>query len=74
MAEIGWLCGEAVGLLKDKMCPMAVFDVLRKMSPLRHFEATDLLINATTFLLVMLRPSWPERHKHSWQRRRRLSG
>src|SRR5436190_8150795 len=29
------ICEESVGLLKDKMCPMAVFDVLRKMNPLR---------------------------------------
>src|ERR1700690_4284950 len=28
------ICSEAIGLLKDKFCPMAVFDVLRKMSPL----------------------------------------
>jgi hypothetical protein len=43
------ICGEAVGLLKDKMCPMAVFDVLRKMSPLRQIEAAELLINANNF-------------------------
>jgi hypothetical protein len=36
-------------LLKDKICPMAVFDVLRKMSPLRQLEATELLINANNF-------------------------
>jgi hypothetical protein len=43
------ICEEAVGLLKDKMCPMAVFDVLRKMSPLRQIEAAELLINANNF-------------------------
>src|ERR1700742_1089569 len=32
------LCDEAVNLLKDKMCPMAVFDVLRKMNSLRQIE------------------------------------
>jgi len=45
------ICGEAVGLLKDKMCPMAVFDVLRKMNPLRQIEAAELLINANNFSL-----------------------
>src|ERR1700676_4389317 len=30
------ICEEAVGLLKDKMCPLAVFDVLRKINPLRQ--------------------------------------
>ncbi len=43
------ICQEAVGLLKDKICPMAVFDVLRKMSPLRQIEAAELLINANNF-------------------------
>jgi RepB plasmid partitioning protein/ParB-like nuclease domain len=43
------ICQEAIALLKDKICPMAVFDVLRKMSPLRQLEATELLINANNF-------------------------
>src|SRR5258708_1552563 len=43
------LCEEVIGLMKDKMCPMAVFDVLRKMNPLRQIEAAELLINANNF-------------------------
>ena len=43
------VCQEAVGLLKDKMCAMAVFDVLRKMNPIRQIEAAELLINANNF-------------------------
>src|SRR3984957_8514244 len=43
------ICEEATGLLKDKMCPMAIFDVLRKMNPLRQIEAAELLINANNF-------------------------
>jgi hypothetical protein len=43
------ICQEAVGLLKDKMCPMAIFDVLRKMVPLRQVEAAELLINANNY-------------------------
>ena len=43
------LCEEAIGLLKDKMCPLAVFDVLRKMNPLRQIETAELLINANNF-------------------------
>jgi hypothetical protein len=43
------ICEEAVGLLKDKMCPLAVFDVLRKMSSLRQIEAAEFLINANNF-------------------------
>ena len=38
-----------VGLLKDKICPMAVFDVLRKMNPMRQIETAELLINANNF-------------------------
>src|SRR5256885_16800201 len=36
------ICEEAIGLLKDKICPMAVFDVLRKMSPMRQIETAEL--------------------------------
>ncbi len=43
------ICEEAIGLLKDKICPMAVFDVLRKMSPMRQVETAELLINANNF-------------------------
>jgi hypothetical protein len=42
------ICEEAVGLLKD-MCPLAVFDILRKLNPLRQIEAAELLINANNF-------------------------
>jgi hypothetical protein len=43
------LCEEVIGLMKDKMCPLAVFDVLRKMNSLRQIEAAELLINANNF-------------------------
>jgi hypothetical protein len=43
------ICQEVIGLLKDKICPMAVFDVLRKMNPLRQIDAAELLINANNF-------------------------
>lgn len=45
------ICSEAVALLKDKPCPMAIFDILRKMSPLRQIEACELLINANNFTI-----------------------
>ena len=40
------ICEEAVYLLKGTMCLMAVFNVLRKMNPLRQIETAELLINA----------------------------
>jgi hypothetical protein len=43
------LCEEVIGLMKDKMCPLTVFDVLRKMNSLRQIEAAELLINANNF-------------------------
>lgn len=43
------ICSEAVNLLKDKICPMAVFDVIRKMAPFRQIEAAELMINANNF-------------------------
>jgi hypothetical protein len=46
---IDGICEEAVGLLKDKICPMAIFDVLRKMNPLRQIETAELLINANNY-------------------------
>ncbi|WP_076863847.1 plasmid partitioning protein RepB C-terminal domain-containing protein [Bradyrhizobium mercantei] len=46
---IDGICEEAVGLLKDKICPLAVFDVLRKMNPIRQIEAAELLINANNY-------------------------
>jgi hypothetical protein len=46
---IDGICEEAVGLLKDKICPQAVFDVLRKMNPIRQIEAAELFINANNY-------------------------
>ena len=46
---IDGICAETVALLKDKMCPMAIFDILRKMRPMRQIEAAELLVNANNF-------------------------
>ena len=43
------ICDEAVAILKDKPCPMAVFEILRKMKPLRQLEAAELLVNANNY-------------------------
>lgn len=47
------------------MCPLAVFDVLRKMNPLRQIEAAELLINANSFLVSYASKFWLERRKHN---------
>jgi hypothetical protein len=43
------ICDEAVALLKDKICPIAVFEIVRRMKPLRQIEAAELLINANNY-------------------------
>lgn len=40
---------EVVSMLKDTMCPMAVFEILKRMKPLRQIEATELMIAANNF-------------------------
>ncbi|UZE49860.1 ParB N-terminal domain-containing protein [Rhodopseudomonas sp. P2A-2r] len=49
MRMLDGICGEVTGLLKDKFCPMAVFDILRKMRPFRQIEAAELMINANNY-------------------------
>ena len=43
------ICEETVSVLKDKPCPMAVFEILRKMKSLRQIEAAELLVNANNY-------------------------
>ncbi|SEG81362.1 plasmid partitioning protein RepB C-terminal domain-containing protein [Bosea lathyri] len=43
------VCHEVVSMLKDTMCPMAVFEILKRMKPLRQLEATELMIAANNF-------------------------
>jgi DNA-binding transcriptional MerR regulator len=43
------ICDETVSILKDKPCPMAVFEILKKMSPLRQIEAAELLVTANNY-------------------------
>ena len=43
------ICPEAASLLKDKQCPMALFEVLKKMKPMRQIEAAELLNNANNY-------------------------
>lgn len=43
------ICAEVTTLLRDKLCPMAVFDILRKMQPLRQIEAAELMINSNNY-------------------------
>ena len=43
------ICPEAVGILSDKPCPMAVFNVLKRMRPLRQIQAAELLVGQNNY-------------------------
>lgn len=43
------ICQEAIDLLEDKPCPMAVFDVLKRMKPLRQMEAAELMVGQKNY-------------------------
>lgn len=40
---------ETAELLKDTVCPLSVFDVLRKMTPLRQLETAQMMIGHNNF-------------------------
>ncbi len=46
------ICEEVVAQLADKHCPMAVFDILRKMKPIRQMEAADLLVGGNNYTVA----------------------
>ena len=43
------ICDEATAQLNDKHCPLAVFDILRKMKPLRQMAAAELMVQHNNF-------------------------
>lgn len=43
------ICDEVAELLKDKPCPMAVFEILKKMVPLQQVKAAELMINLNNY-------------------------
>jgi hypothetical protein len=46
------ICPEAAEILKDTICPMNAFDILRRMSPTRQIEAADLMVGQNNFSLM----------------------
>ena len=43
------ICPEVVAQLSDRHCPMAVFDILRKMKPLKQMQTADMMVNSNNF-------------------------
>lgn len=55
------VCQEAIDQLADKQCPMTVFEVLKRMKPVRQIEATELMVGqrnySTPFVKTILAAS-----------------
>jgi len=49
------ICPDVINLLKDTSCPQAVFDILRRMAPIRQVEAAELMIGQNNFSLMFAR-------------------
>jgi RepB plasmid partitioning protein/ParB-like nuclease domain len=43
------ICPDAIELLKESPCALAVFDILRQMTPIRQVEAADLMVGQSNF-------------------------
>lgn len=43
------ICEEVVAILSDKHCPIAVFDIIRKLKPLRQIEAAEFLVGSNNY-------------------------
>lgn len=43
------ICADAASILQDAPCPAAVFDIIRRMAPVRQVEAADLMTGQKTF-------------------------
>lgn len=65
---------EVADLLKDAQCSFAVFDVLRKMGPMRQLEAAELMLGHNNFgkaFALALLAATPEGHLASTKGRRK---
>lgn len=64
---------EVADLLKDSQCSFAVFDVLRKMGPMRQLEAAELMLGHNNFgkaFALALLAATPDGHLASTGRRK----
>ena len=43
------ICANAVAILQEAPCPAAVFDILKRMAPVRQVEAADLMMGQKIF-------------------------
>jgi hypothetical protein len=68
------ISGDVAQILRDAPCPLAVFDVLRKMKPARQREAAELMVGHNNFgrpFVMALLAATPEDQLVPGKRRRR---
>lgn len=46
------ICPDVAELLKDSPCPAQVFEILRRMVPLRQIEAAELMVGQNNFTVI----------------------
>ncbi|MEH3061504.1 MAG: ParB N-terminal domain-containing protein [Methylobacterium radiotolerans] len=46
------ICEEAIAQLSDRHCPLAVFDILRKMTPIRQMATAEMMVQYNNFSLA----------------------
>lgn len=49
------ICQEAIEQLADKPCPRAVFDILKRMKPMRQMEAAELMIGQRNYMTPFIK-------------------
>jgi hypothetical protein len=71
------ICDEAAEILKDKPCPMAVFEIIKKMMPLRQVETAEMMVNSnnyTVFYAKALLAGTPQAQLVDGQRPKKVKG
>lgn len=46
------ICSDAIEILRDMPCPLAVFDILRRMTSMRQIEAAELMVGQNNFTVI----------------------
>lgn len=52
------ICPEVAEQLADRSCPQIVFDLLRRMKPMRQMEATELMIGQRDYSTPFIKAIW----------------
>jgi hypothetical protein len=47
------ICKDAIELLKDKPCPMATFEILKRMAPLRQVVVAQIMVDQDNYSVAL---------------------